>query len=255
MADGEGDRAGGGALAVLIDGDNASPRIVTGLLAEVAKYGTASVRRIYGDWTKPNLGGWKDCLLEHSIHPVQQFAYTTGKNATDGAMIIDAMDLLYTGRFSGFCIVSSDSDFARLASRIREQGVTVYGFGERKTPRPFVTACDKFVYVEVLQSEGGSAAAAAPKAAKANPASAADPQLLAMLRSAVAAVSDEEGWAHLGQVGQMLVKQTPDFDQRNYGFAKLSTLAEASGILDINRRGPQNTPMVRLKPAAQKARR
>ncbi len=128
-------------LALLIDGDNASPKIVTGLLAEIANYGIASVKRIYGDWTKPNLNGWKACLLEHSIQPVQQFAYTTGKNATDGAMIIDAMDLLYTGRFSGFCIVSSDSDFARLAARIREQGVTVYGFGERKTDRssPLVT--------------------------------------------------------------------------------------------------------------------
>ncbi len=137
-------------LALLIDGDNASPKIISGLLAEIADYGIASVKRIYGDWTKPNLNGWKECLLEHSIQPVQQFAYTTGKNATDGAMIIDAMDLLYTGRFSGFCIVSSDSDFARLAARIREQGVTVYGFGERKTPRPFITACDKFVYVDVL---------------------------------------------------------------------------------------------------------
>ena len=142
-------------LALLIDGDNASPKIISGLLAEIANYGTASVKRIYGDWTKPNLNGWKECLLEHSIQPVQQFAYTTGKNATDGAMIIDAMDLLYTGRFSGFCIVSSDSDFARLASRIREQGITVYGFGERKTPRPFITACDKFIYVDVL---GGATA-------------------------------------------------------------------------------------------------
>lgn len=138
-------------LALLIDGDNASPKVISGLLAEIATYGTASVKRIYGDWTKPNLNGWKECLLEHSIQPVQQFAYTSGKNATDGAMIIDAMDLLYTGRFSGFCIVSSDSDFARLAARIREQGVTVYGFGERKTPRPFITACDKFV----ITGEGG----------------------------------------------------------------------------------------------------
>ena len=141
-----------GTLALLIDGDNASPKIVVGLMAEIANYGVASVKRIYGDWTGPNLKGWKECLLEHSIQPVQQFAYTTGKNATDGAMIIDAMDLLYTGRFSGFCIVSSDSDFARLAARIREQGVTVYGFGERKTPRPFITACDKFVYFDVLNA-------------------------------------------------------------------------------------------------------
>ena len=156
-----------GTLALLIDGDNASPKIVVGLMAEIANYGVASVKRIYGDWTGPNLKGWKECLLEHSIQPVQQFAYTTGKNATDGAMIIDAMDLLYTGRFSGFCIVSSDSDFARLAARIREQGVTVYGFGERKTPRPFITACDKFVYFDVLNAAGEpkeAEAAAAPKA-------------------------------------------------------------------------------------------
>ena len=133
----------GSTLALLIDGDNASPKIVNGLLAEVAKYGVASVRRIYGDWTKPNLGGWKSCLLEHSIQPIQQFAYTTGKNATDTAMVIDAMDLLYSGRFDGFCIVSSDSDFTRLAQRLRESGQIVYGFGEHKTPKSFVAACDK----------------------------------------------------------------------------------------------------------------
>ncbi len=174
----------GATLALLIDGDNASPKIVAGLLAEVAKYGVAGVRRIYGDWTKPNLGGRKDCLLEHSIQPIQQFAYTTGKNATDGAMIIDAMDLLYTARFDGFCIVSSDSDFARLAARIREQGVTVYGFGERKTPRPFVTACDKFVYFDVLNAPGEqtSATPAAREEAKAMATkNARDKTLLALL--------------------------------------------------------------------------
>ena len=165
----------GATLALLIDGDNASPKIVAGLLAEVAKYGVAGVRRIYGDWTKPNLGGWKDCLLEHSIQPIQQFAYTTGKNATDGAMIIDAMDLLYTARFDGFCIVSSDSDFARLAARVREQGVAVYGFGERKTPRPFVTACDKFVYFDVLNAPGGGASAT-PAGRCASPATAPGPR-------------------------------------------------------------------------------
>src|ERR1700722_18831466 len=158
-----------GTLALLIDGDNASPKIVIGLMAEIANYGVASVKRIYGDWTGPNLKGWKQSLLEHSIQPVQQFAYTTGKNATDGAMIIDAMDLLYTGRFDGFCIVSSDSDFARLAARLREQGVTVYGFGERQTPRPFVTACDKFIYFDVLQPPHATppATPAAKAAAKA----------------------------------------------------------------------------------------
>ncbi|KGD87655.1 NYN domain-containing protein [Rhizobium sp. YS-1r] len=261
-------------LALLIDGDNASPKIVSGLLAEIANYGTASVKRIYGDWTKPNLNGWKECLLEHSIQPVQQFAYTTGKNATDGAMIIDAMDLLYTGRFSGFCIVSSDSDFARLAARIREQGVTVYGFGERKTPRPFITACDKFVYVDVLGG-AGSEAVPAEKAAKAKadkkpakagaaPAKAVpektkaeqgvaasgklDQAAIGMLRKAVEASSDEDGRASLARVGGHLAKQSPDFDARNYGYARLSDLAEASGILDIERVGDHpKVVMVRLK--------
>lgn len=242
----------GAALALLIDGDNASPRIVSGLLAEVAKYGVAGIRRIYGDWTKPNLGSWKHCLLEHSIQPIQQFAYTTGKNATDGAMIIDAMDLLYTGRFDGFCIVSSDSDFARLAARIREQGVTVYGFGERKTPRPFVTACDKFVYLDVLQADGGAGAAPARRPAKSKPGAAAvDPLFLATLRAAVSAVSDEEGWANLGRVGAHIAKQSPEFDARNYGFARLSELVEASGSVDIERGGgPQKAVMVRLKQAS-----
>src|ERR1700712_3408191 len=149
-----------GNLALLIDGDNVSPKIIVGLMAEIANYGTASVRRIYGDWTSPYLKAWKTCLLEHSILPIQQFAYTTGKNATDGAMIIDAMDLLYTGRFSSFCLVTSDSDFTRLASRIREQGVTVYGFGERKTHSAFIAACDKFIYLDVLSVEPEESTAA-----------------------------------------------------------------------------------------------
>ena len=242
------------ALALLIDGDNASSKIVAGLLAEIANYGTASVKRIYGDWTKPNLNGWKECLLEHSIQPVQQFAYTTGKNATDGAMIIDAMDLLYTGRFSGFCIVSSDSDFARLAARIREQGVTVYGFGERKTPRPFITACDKFVYFDVLNAAGEQKegeAVAAPKAAAAKPApvkAALDRAALDMLVKAVTASADEDGRANLARVGAHLAKQAPDFDARNFGFPRLSDLVEASGIVEVERIGDNpKIIMVRLK--------
>ncbi len=141
-------------LAVLIDGENATPKIVAELLTEIAKYGTASTKRVYGDWTKPHLIGWKECLAEHALQPVQQFANTTGKNATDGALIIDAMDLLHTGRYSGFCIVSSDGDFTRLAARIGEHGVTVYGFGERKTPRSFIKACERFVYFDVLGAPG-----------------------------------------------------------------------------------------------------
>ena len=252
-----------GTLALLIDGDNATPKIITGLLAEIANYGTASVKRIYGDWTKPNLNGWKECLLEHSIQPVQQFAYTTGKNATDGAMIIDAMDLLYTGRFSGFCIVSSDSDFARLASRIREQGVIVYGFGERKTPRPFITACDKFVYFDVLNTAGEqkeAEAVTAPKAAAAKPApakAALDRAALDMLAKAVTASADEDGRANLARVGAHLAKQSPDFDARNYGFPRLSDLVEASGTVEVERIGENpKIIMVRLKggPAPRPAR-
>ncbi len=247
-------------LALLIDGDNASPKIVTGLLAEIANYGVASVKRIYGDWTGPNLKGWKECLLEHSIQPVQQFAYTTGKNATDGAMIIDAMDLLYTGRFSGFCIVSSDSDFARLAARIREQGVTVYGFGERKTPRPFITACDKFVYFDVLNAAASGQEApvvaveqkvrqpnvmaeVAPPVAKPAPAKPAlDKVAVEMLAKAVTASADEDGWANLARVGGHLAKQAPDFDARNYGFPRLSELVAASGIIDMETTG--NRPKI-----------
>ena len=252
-----------GTLALLIDGDNATPKIITGLLAEIANYGTASVKRIYGDWTKPNLNGWKECLLEHSIQPVQQFAYTTGKNATDGALIIDAMDLLYTGRFSGFCIVSSDSDFARLAARIREQGVIVYGFGERKTPRPFITACDKFVYFDVLNTAGEqkeAEAVTAPKAAAAKPApakAALDRAALDMLAKAVTASADEDGRANLARVGAHLAKQSPDFDARNYGFPRLSDLVEASGTVEVERIGENpKIIMVRLKggPAPRPAR-
>ena len=238
----------GSTLALLIDGDNASPKIISGLLSEVAKYGVASVRRIYGDWTKPNLGGWKSCLLEHSIQPIQQFAYTTGKNATDGAMIIDAMDLLNTGRFDGFCIVSSDSDFARLAARIREQGVTVYGFGERKTPRPFVTACDKIIYLDVLQADGDAAPAAKAAGRSGGRKNAGDPQLLSTLRAAINAVSDDDGWADLGGVGSHIIKQLPEFDPRNYGFTRLGELVEASGIADIERLGDKRKlVMVRLR--------
>jgi len=255
-------------LALLIDGDNASPKIVTGLLAEIANYGVASVKRIYGDWTGPNLKGWKECLLEHSIQPIQQFAYTTGKNATDGAMIIDAMDLLYTGRFSGFCIVSSDSDFARLAARLREQGVTVYGFGERKTPRPFITACDKFVYFEGLNTavpeqevpaiaverkarQPVEAADVPPPTAKPAPVKPAlDKAALEMLAKAVTASAEEDGRANLARVGGHLAKQAPDFDARNYGFARLSELVEASGLVDIERTGDHpKIIMVKLKAA------
>lgn len=220
-------------LAVLIDADNAQPSITEGLLSEVAKYGVASVKRIYGDWTTPSLTGWKSVLLEHSIHPVQQFRYTVGKNATDSAMIIDAMDLLYTKRFDGFCLVSSDSDFTRLASRIREEGLLVYGFGEKKTPKAFVSACDKFIFTEVLrfQEDVGSAV----KSKTANELKR-DTKLVALLRNALEAASDDGGWAHLAAVGSNIAKQAPEFDPRNYGFSKLGGLAQATNLFDVDER-------------------
>jgi uncharacterized LabA/DUF88 family protein len=229
-------------LAVLIDADNAQPSIIEGLLAEVAKYGTAHVKRAYGDWTTSNLGGWKEHLLAQSIQPIQQFAYTRGKNATDAAMVIDAMDLLYSGRFDGFCIVSSDSDFTRLAGRLRESGLTVYGFGERKTPKPFVAACDKFIYTENLTFDEADAAAVDSAAKNVQRATAAqlksDTSLVNLLRNAAEAASDEDGWASLSAVGAILTKQRPDFDSRSYGYAKLSDLIEATTLFEMDRRSP-----------------
>ena len=228
-------------LAVLIDADNAQPAITEGLLAEVAKFGTAHVKRAYGDWTGTSLKGWKDHLLAQSIQPIQQFAYTSGKNATDAAMVIDAMDLLYSGRLDGFCIVSSDSDFTRLAARIRESGLTVYGFGERKTPKPFVAACDKFIYIENLAyaqtttSPAGAVLKPAPRASAAQLKG--DTALVNQLRNAVEAASDEDGWAPLAAVGSIITKQAPDFDSRNYGYTKLSDLMAATTLFELDRRG------------------
>lgn len=220
-------------LAVLIDADNAQPSIVNGLLAEIANYGTASVKRIYGDWTAPGLKGWKDVLLQHSIQPMQQFAYTKGKNATDSAMIIDAMDLLYTGNFNGFCLVSSDSDFTKLASRIRESGLVVYGFGEQKTPSPFVSACDKFIYTEVLRTKLDESEAIAKKSSSELKQ---DTKLVSLLRNAVEASSDESGWAHLAPVGGNIAKQSPEFDPRNYGYGKLGELVAATRLFELDER-------------------
>ncbi|MFZ2631594.1 MAG: NYN domain-containing protein [Desulfosalsimonadaceae bacterium] len=223
-------------LAVLIDADNAQPSIVEGLLAEIAKYGTANVKRIYGDWTAPGLKGWKEVLLRYSIQPIQQFGYTTGKNATDSAMIIDAMDLLYTGRFDGFCIVSSDSDFTKLASRIREAGLFVYGFGEKKTPEPFVSACDKFIFTEVLRFKDDDDEDAEQIHRKTPTDLKRDTKLLSLLRNAVEASSDDSGWAHLAAVGSNIAKQAPEFDPRNYGYKKLGSLVAATKLFQIEER-------------------
>jgi len=220
-------------LAVLIDADNAQPAIVEGLLSEIAKYGTANVKRIYGDWTLSGLKGWKEVLLEYSIQPIQQFGYTSGKNATDSALIIDAMDLLYTAKFDGFCIVSSDSDFTKLASRIREAGLFVYGFGEKKTPKAFVSACDKFIFTEVLRSKDDYSEKIKRKTTNELKK---DTKLVNLLRNAVEASSDDSGWAHLASVGSNVAKQAPEFDPRNYGYKKLGELASATKLFQIEER-------------------
>jgi uncharacterized LabA/DUF88 family protein len=220
-------------LAVLIDADNAQPAIVEGLLSEIAKYGTANVKRIYGDWTLSGLKGWKEVLLEYSIQPIQQFGYTSGKNATDSALIIDAMDLLYTDKFDGFCIVSSDSDFTKLASRIREAGLLVYGFGEKKTPKPFVSACDKFIFTEVLRSKDDYSEKIKRKTTNELKK---DTKLVDLLRNAVEASSDDSGWAHLASVGSNVAKQAPEFDPRNYGYKKLGELASVTKLFQIEER-------------------
>ncbi len=238
-----GDYSGQRRLAVLIDADNAQPAIIEGLLKEIVKYGTASVKRIYGDWTTPNLAGWKSVLLDHSIHPVQQFRYTVGKNATDSAMIIDAMDLLYTRRFEGFCLVSSDSDFTRLASRIREEGLTVYGFGEEKTPKAFVSACDKFIFTKVLLAEEDPAVVIGKQETNKLKG---DTKLVNLFRGALDAASDDSGWAHLGAVGQHIAKQAAEFDSRNYGYTKLVDLVSALHLFEIDRRS-QGTIYIRDK--------
>lgn len=221
-------------LAVLIDADNAQPYITENLLAEIAKYGTANVKRIYGDWTQPQLGSWKELLLQHSIQPIQQFGYTKGKNSTDSALIIDAMDLLYTGKFDGFCLISSDSDFTKLAARIREAGLKVYGFGEKKTPDPFVAACDKFIYTEVLKvdkDEKGTKKKKPPINELKQ-----DTKLVNLVRNAIEASSDESGWAHLAPVGSYIAKQSPGFDPRNYGYQKLGELVKAMNLFKFDYR-------------------
>ena len=252
---------GNAQLAVLIDADNADSAIVDGLLAEIAKYGVASVKRIYGDWTDNRLNKWKETLLPYSIQPMQQFAYTSGKNATDSAMIIDAMDLLHTGTFDGLCLVSSDSDFTRLASRIRESGKRVIGFGERKTPEPFVKACDQFVYTEIFKTgvaTGERSVTRLPSNALKQ-----DTKLVSRVRSAIQAASGEDGRASLSAVGSIIVKQEPDFDPRSYGYARLGDLVEAIGLFTVERKagGPvtvtdaKTTEKKVAKKAAKKATR
>lgn len=215
-------------LAVLIDAENAQASIIQELLAEVSRHGVASVKRAYGDWTTTNLKGWKDTLHRMAIQPMQQFSYTSGKNTTDSSLIIDAMDLLHGGRLDGFCLVSSDSDFTRLANRIREAGLAVYGFGERKTPEAFVAACDRFVYTEILRPPAPEAAKALPD--EAHPPA---PALAPMVRQAVTAAARDDGWASLSSVGSFLLKTNPSFDPRNYGCQKLGELMRLQKYLAI----------------------
>ncbi len=217
-------------LAVIIDADNVPFKNVKGMMGEIAKYGVPTFKRIYGDWTKPTIAGWKSVLLENAITPVQQYGYTTGKNATDSAMIIDAMDILHTGKVDGFCIVSSDSDFTRLAIRLRESGMRVFGFGERKTPRPFIVACDKFVYLEILKSshsnEEQAKSVTLEKVEKVSILKV-DTEVISLISSTVDDIADEDGWAFLGDVGNLLMKKKPDFDPRNYGYEKLTPLIKS----------------------------
>ena len=223
-------------LAVLIDADNAQAAVIQELLAEVSRYGTATIKRAYGDWTTQNLKGWKEVLHKLAIQPIQQFAYTTGKNSTDASLIIDAMDVLHNGSVDGFCLVSSDSDFTRLATRIREAGLVVYGFGERKTPEPFVAACDKFIYTEILRAkpeEPKSEEATAEASTKPVVDVAESPELRPMIMAALDAVARDDGWAPLGPLGSQMNKNHPSFDPRNYGFSQLSKLMRKQEYLDL----------------------
>ncbi len=223
-------------LAVLIDADNIPYANVKGMMEEIAKYGTPTFKRIYGDWTKPTTSGWKGVLLENAITPIQQYSYTSGKNATDSAMIIDAMDILYTGRVDGFCIVSSDSDFTRLATRLREAGMKVIGIGEKKTPEPFITACDKFIYIEILASEDTNTPDLKAKKQKKDSLQKLDKRVVSLVKSSINDVADESGWAFLGEVGTLILKKQPNFDARNYGFRKLLQLMKSLADIEVDER-------------------
>ncbi|MDR6967165.1 hypothetical protein J2X31_001172 [Flavobacterium arsenatis] len=241
-------------LAVLIDADNVPYSNVKGMMEEIAKYGTPTTKRIYADWTRPNANGWKGVLLEHAITPIQQYSYTMGKNSSDSALIIDAMDLLYSGKLDGFCIVSSDSDFTRLAIRLRESGMKVIGIGEQKTPKPFISACDRFIFIEVLDGAVKKKTPKAPagienkkvaekvtakiteKVAQ-KPLNKIDEPIIELIESTIEDIADDAGWAFLGDVGNLIVKKKPEFDPRNYGFAKLTPMLKSlTDILEIDER-------------------
>lgn len=225
-------------IAVLIDGDNIPSKYISEMMEEIAKYGTPTIKRIYGDWTKPHLSKWKNILLENAITPIQQYGYTTGKNATDSAMIIDAMDVLYSEKVNGFCLVSSDSDFTKLATRLREAGMQVYGMGEKKTPNPFIVACDKFIYLEILQKDvekdhkGGES--------KKDNLYSITPKVIRLLKNSVSDAADDDGWAFLGDVGSLILKKQPNFDSRNFGFDKLTPLFKSLDHFEMEQRDQSN---------------
>ena len=222
-------------LAVLIDGDNIPAKYIKEMMEEITKYGTPTIKRIYGDWTNPYLSKWKVVLLENAITPIQQYGYTTGKNATDSAMIIDAMDILYSDKVDGFCLVSSDSDFTKLATRLREAGMQVYGIGEKKTPNPFIVACDKFIYLEILHKEE-EVEEKGTKRKRKREVDKITPQLQRLLRNSVADAADEDGWAFMGDVGKLILKKQPNFDPRNFGFEKLTPLFASLKPFEIDAR-------------------
>lgn len=241
-------------IAVLIDGDNIPSAQVKEMMEEITKYGNPTIKRIYGDWTRPGLNKWKNLLLENAITPVQQYGYTKGKNATDSAMIIDAMDILYSGKVNGFCLVSSDSDFTRLATRLREAGMQVIGIGEKKTPNPFIASCDKFIYIEILKKQSED---------KVENIESSEPEIdkitrkeINLISSTISDLSDEDGWAFLGDVGSLLQKKRPNFDSRNYGFDKLTPLIKSINKFEVEQRENQKSRykliFVRNKPKPSK---
>ena len=224
-------------LAVLIDGDNIPSAYVKEMMEEIAKYGNPTIKRIYGDWTKPHLSKWKTLLLENAITPIQQYSYTSGKNATDSAMIIDAMDILYSEKVTGFCLVSSDSDFTRLATRLREAGMTVFGIGEKKTPDPFIVACDKFIYIEILKPRKTETTDnTTSKQTEKSSFDKITPKVVKLISSTIDDLADDDGWAFLGDVGSLLLKKQPNFDSRNYGFQKLTPLIKSINKFEIDQR-------------------
>ena len=223
-------------LAVLIDGDNIPSAHVKEMMEEIAKYGNPTIKRIYGDWTNPHLSKWKNLLLQNAITPIQQYAYTTGKNATDSAMIIDAMDILYSEKVNGFCLVSSDSDFTKLATRLREAGMQVIGIGEKKTPTPFIVACDKFIYIEILRKQSPKKEDVNAKGKIEENVDEITSKVIKLLSTTITDSSDEDGWAFLGDVGSLIQKKQPNFDSRNYGFEKLTPLIKSIGSFEIEHR-------------------